>query len=141
MRTNKIILTSAILLSDGAAINTTYGVNSDVRRIFNACGSTSKIAIFPSLWIRRIVSNFVPYIASSWVPIEEKMFTNLIKLRFLILNFQFNETHHIPNIHLQQYQPSCHHAIQNSNCVHFLHLVSLVWLYLYFEIFMLLIRN
>lgn len=66
------ILTSAMLFSDGAAIKTTYGVNSDVRRIFSACGSTSKIAIFPSLWIRRIVSNFVPYIASSWVPNEIK---------------------------------------------------------------------
>lgn len=43
------ILTSAMLVKEGAAINTTYGVNSDVRRIFNACGSTSNIAIFPSL--------------------------------------------------------------------------------------------
>lgn len=63
-------LTSAMLFSEGAAINTTYGVNSDVRKIFNACGSTSKMAIFPSLWMRRIVSNLVPYIASSWVPVK-----------------------------------------------------------------------
>lgn len=42
-------ITSAMLLSDGAAMNTTYGVNSAVRKIFNACGSTSRIAIFPSL--------------------------------------------------------------------------------------------
>lgn len=63
-------LTSAMLFNEGAAINTTYGVNSDVRKIFNACGSTSKMAIFPSLWMRRIVSNLVPYIASSWVPVK-----------------------------------------------------------------------
>lgn len=66
----KDLLTSAMLFNEGAAINTTYGVNSDVRKIFSACGSTSKMAIFPSLWMRRIVSNLVPYIASSWVPVK-----------------------------------------------------------------------
>lgn len=52
----------------GAAMNTTYGENSAVLRTFRACGSTSKMAIFPSWCILRIVSNLVPYIASSWVP-------------------------------------------------------------------------
>uniref|UniRef100_A0A1A9ZEB9 Uncharacterized protein n=1 Tax=Glossina pallidipes TaxID=7398 RepID=A0A1A9ZEB9_GLOPL len=42
------ILTSAIFCRDGAAIKTTYGVNSAVRNIFKACGSTSSIAILPS---------------------------------------------------------------------------------------------
>lgn len=67
-----------MLFNEGAAINTTYGVNSDVRKIFNACGSTSKMAIFPSLWMRRIVSNLVPYIASSWVPANNKNNNNNI---------------------------------------------------------------
>lgn len=70
MEVIEVQLTSAMLFKDGAAINTTYGVNSDVRKIFSACGSTSKMAIFPSLWMRRIVSNLVPYIASSWVPVK-----------------------------------------------------------------------
>lgn len=76
------LLTSAILLSDGAAMNTTYGVNSDVRKIFNAWGSTSKIAIFPSLWILRIVSSLVPYIASSWVPKQSKKMYGIIHWYF-----------------------------------------------------------
>uniref|UniRef100_A0A1B0BGW9 Uncharacterized protein n=1 Tax=Glossina palpalis gambiensis TaxID=67801 RepID=A0A1B0BGW9_9MUSC len=37
------------ILKDGAAIKTTYGVNSAVRNIFKACGSTSSIAILPSV--------------------------------------------------------------------------------------------
>lgn len=83
---NAIILTSAILFNEGAAINTTYGVNSEVRRIFRAWGSTSKIAIFPSLWMRRMVSNLVPYIASSCVPITKKNIKQLqIKHRQLRL--------------------------------------------------------
>lgn len=62
-------LTSAMLFNDGAAMNTTYGANSAVRSIFIACGSTSRIAILPSPWMQRMVSNLVPYIASSCVPI------------------------------------------------------------------------
>lgn len=41
-------LTSAMFCIFGAAIKTTYGVNSADRRIFKACGSTSSIAILPS---------------------------------------------------------------------------------------------
>lgn len=61
-------LTSARFCSWGAAMKTTYGANSAVRKTLRACGSTSRIAILPSSWIFRIVSSFVPYIASSWVP-------------------------------------------------------------------------
>ena len=57
-----------IVWRQGEAMNTTYGAYSALLSIFRACGSTSSIAIFPSEWICRIVSSFVPYIASSCVP-------------------------------------------------------------------------
>lgn len=146
---NAIILTSAILFNEGAAINTTYGVNSEVRRIFRAWGSTSKIAIFPSLWMRRMVSNLVPYIASSCVPITKKNIKQLqIKHRQLRLtkskpignfhlfiwnvmsnSFRLNRnvhkytqqsTYHIPNIRWPQCQPSFRHVTRNSSYVRFL---------------------
>lgn len=61
-------LTSARFCIKGAAMKTTYGANSAVLSTFNAWGSTSNIATFPSWWIFLIVSSLVPYIASSWVP-------------------------------------------------------------------------
>lgn len=69
-RENQMTLTSAIFCKAGAAMNTTYGENSAVRNTFSACGSTSRMAILPSWWILRIVSNLVPYIASSCVPVN-----------------------------------------------------------------------
>ena len=68
-----------IVWRQGEAMKTTYGAYSALRNIFNAWGSTSSIAIFPSEWIERIVSSFVPYIESSWVPeknISYKFYTN-----------------------------------------------------------------
>lgn len=41
-------LTSATVLSAGAAMKTTNGANSEDLRILRACGSTSKIAINPA---------------------------------------------------------------------------------------------
>lgn len=145
---NAIILTSAILFNEGAAINTTYGVNSEVRRIFRAWGSTSKIAIFPSLWMRRMVSNLVPYIASSCVPITIKKIKQLRiifgiwssqnqspsamdNFHLFIWNVMSNSfrlnrkihklsTYHIPNIHWPQCQPSFRHVTRNSSYVRFL---------------------
>ena len=107
------ILTSLIFWTDGAAINTTNGEYSAVRSTLRAWGSTSKIATLPSACILRIVSNFVPYMASSWVPKKAET------------SSQFNWTncpflsYHIPSIRWQQYQPSSRHARRKNNFSHF----------------------
>lgn len=110
-------------------MNTTYGVNSDVRSIFNACGSTSKIAIFPSLCMRRMVSNLVPYIASSCVPANEDKQHQKMRLEHLGDDV-FGSTNHILNIHWPQCQPSFHRVTQNSSCDRFLRLGEQVLWYL-----------
>lgn len=89
-------LTSCIPWRFGAAMKTTNGEYSAVRNTFKACGSTSRIAIFPLLWMFRMVSNLVPYMPEQTIGIwsnylEPTLFMCTVLQIFIILNIR----HHL----------------------------------------------
>ena len=109
------MLTSLIFWTEGAAMNTTKGEYSAVRSTLRAWGSTSKMATFPSECILRIVSSFVPYMASSWVPNGYIKHGTEVDLEDRVTKFAY----HIPSIRWLQCLPSSRHARRKSSSFHF----------------------